>query len=229
MSTFKAGAKLVRICLGFLLLAGLFPACVHANEPSAWDALHNQSPAQQTDGGTAATTNNAAALGGEEPPSGWTLLLQVFFSLGLVIILIYLLLRFLANRKMGLQENGPMRIVSSLPVGNGKTIQMVMIGDSLYILGVGDTIQLIRHIPPGDELDLLLAEAEIKSTPGILPSWLPFLRGNRQEESMAAAIRQANPDDTFADLLERQWDEVNRESSVRPEQWNSDGKRGGQP
>jgi flagellar protein FliO/FliZ len=228
MNTFKAGAKLVGICLGFLLLAGLFPACIYANEPSAWDALHNQSAVPGTDGGAAATTDKAAATGGETP-SGWTLLLQVFFSLGLVIILIYLLLRFLANRKMGFHENGPMRIVSSLPVGNGKSIQMVMIGDSLYILGIGDSIQLIRHIPPGDELDLLLAEAEIKSTPGILPSWLPFLRGNQQEENMAAAIRQADSHDSFADLLERQWDEVNRDGSAKPETWNNGVKRGGQP
>jgi flagellar protein FliO/FliZ len=227
MRAVQAGKKLIRICCAVLLMVGLFPAYVHADEPSVMDALKNPSAVQQPDGG-AATTHDTGGIAVNQPKSGWIILLQVLFSLGLVILLIYLLLRFLANRQLGLGENGPMRIVSSLPLGNGKLVQLVMIGDSLYVLGIGENVQLIRHIPPGDEMDLLLAEAEIKSTARILPSWLPFLRSNKAEEDFSdTLLSQQDEKHSFSELLERHWVEVNHEGTGNPDVWSDGGKRGG--
>lgn len=148
-------------------------------------------------------------LPGTEPPSVWTLLLQVLFSLALVILLIVLLLRFLANRQVaGLNQSGAMKLIGSLAVGNGKTIHLVMLGDSLYLLGVGQDVRLLRHIPPGDELDLILSEVELKpSAVTRIGEWLAQLRGQRQSVTYKEE-REAS--DTFEQLLRKQWREMNQ-------------------
>ncbi len=156
-------------------------------------------------------------LPGKEPPSVWMLLLQVLFSLGLVILLIILLLRFLANRQVAaLNQSGPLKLIGTLAVGNGKTINLVMIGDSLYVLGVGEDVRLLRHIPPGDELDLILAEVELKPTAANkIGEWLAQLRGQRQTIT-PTEMREA--DNSFEELLRKQWREMNQSESRR-EPW----------
>ncbi len=205
------GGSLLGICCAILLLVGLHPASAYADEKtSVWDALQKPSAVNESDGG-AVSLPESTTLPGNQSPSGFMLFLQVVFSLGLIIVLIYLLLRFLAKKQVGNNQSGPMRVVNSLSMGNGKSIHLVMIGDSLYILGAGDTIQLIRHIPAGDEMDLLLAESEIKPQSGLLPDWLPFLRGKKESESLTTYTVQSGEElNTFSVMLDQQWEEVNQ-------------------
>lgn len=222
----RIGGSLLGICCAILLLVGLHPASAYAAaKTSVWDALQEPSAVKQSDGGTVSQPENIT-LASNNSPSGFMLFLQVVFSLGLIVVLIYLLLRFLAKKQVGNHQSGPMRVVSTLSMGNGKSLYLVMIGDSLYILGVGDTIQLIRHIPAGDEMDLLLAESEIKPQARVLPDWFPLLRGKKDAGSLVSASSQPEEDvDTFSALLDQQWEEVNQ--SEGPRKWNDGGNGGG--
>ncbi|MBO8162466.1 MAG: flagellar biosynthetic protein FliO [Brevibacillus sp.] len=206
--------RLSRIVCAVLILLGTFPYAGHAEdgETSVYDALQQQAdkPAGQPadSGDSKANAEGSVPLPGEEPPSGWMLLLQVLFSLGLVVLLLILLLRFLASRQFGgLSQNGPLKVVGTVSLGSGKSVSLVMIGDSLYVLGVGEDVRLLRHIPAGDELDVILAEAEMRPTAdSLLGGWLSQLRGQRQQNP----VSQLDPGDDFGELLRKQWEEVNR-------------------
>ena len=226
MNFHKFGGILLSFCCMILLLVGFHPTNAYADEKaSVWDTLQNPSAVKQTDGGTASEPESAP-LASNDSPSGFMLFLQVVFSLGLIIVLIYLLLRFLAKKQVGNSQSGPMRVVSSLSLGSNKSLHLVMIGDSLYILGIGDSVQLIRHIPAGDEMDLLLAEAEIKTQAKTLPDWFPFLRGKKASEIELPFTNQPAADvQSFSELLERQWEEVNQDK--RPKANWQDGDNGG--
>jgi flagellar protein FliO/FliZ len=228
MSFRQLGGLLLSICCAIVLLVGLSPANAYADEKtSVWDSLQKPSAVQPSDGG-GASQPDATLLGTSPAPSGFTLFLQVVFSLGLIIVLIYLLLRFLAKKQLGHNQSGPMRVVNSLSMGNGKSLHLVIIGDALYILGVGDNVQLIRHIPAGDEMDLLLAEAEIKPPTNVLPDWFPFLRGKREPDNMLEFSTQSyeENDQTFTDILNRQWEEVNQDKEADAN-WHDGGHGGG--
>ena len=58
--------------------------------------------------------------------------------------------------------------MSGYSLGNNRSLQLVMIGKTLYILGIGNDVQLLRTIEPGEEQDLLLQslaeETERKQT-----------------------------------------------------------------
>lgn len=217
----NTGARVALICCSFLLLLSLFSTNGYAaqkDEPKTVSEEYQN--AEKTSQNLSPSQNNSQAemvnLPGKDVPSGWTLLLQVIFSLGLIIVLIYLLVRFLAKRQIGnFNQNGPIKVISAMPLGNGKSVQVAMIGDSLYILGVGETITLLRHIPAGEEVDLVLADAEIKAATPLLNEWLPFLRRKREQEPLEL---QQNASGTFDELLEKQWSEIN-DTEMAAEQW----------
>ncbi|UFJ42138.1 flagellar biosynthetic protein FliO [Brevibacillus humidisoli] len=209
------------VLCALLLFVSAAPYAGHAagEEQNVTDALQSNDPATEI-GDNQDSVGDPIPLPGEEPPSMWMLLLQVIFSLGLVILLIFLLVRFLANRQLGgLNQSGPLKMVGTLSVGNGKTVNLVMIGESLYVLGVGQDVHLLRHIAPGDELDVILSEAEMKTTVGNkFGEWLSQLRGQRREED---ARFQQDAEGSFEELLRKQWAEVNHPTR-QGEQWLED-------
>ncbi|XOS92676.1 flagellar biosynthetic protein FliO [Brevibacillus laterosporus] len=140
-------------------------------------------------------------------------MVQIVFSLAVVVGLIYLLFKWLGKRQAGgFRESGPFRTVGGYSLGTGKSIQLVMIGDSLYVLGVGDNIQLIRQIPPGDELDVILADIENKAA----PDWSWNKLGHLfQAQSKTTSTHTQQTDASFDQLLDEQWREVSMRSNKR--------------
>jgi len=136
------------------------------------------------------------------------------FSLGLIIVLIYFVLRFLGKRQIG-QQQGPIKVISAASLGNGKTVQIVLIGDSLYVLGVGENVQLLRVIPPGEEADLILADAEIQPVKPPF-SWMPFGQKKQMEEEML--FPSGMEEKSFQELLDQQWEDV-KNKRVQKAEW----------
>jgi flagellar protein FliO/FliZ len=219
MGFYKAGAKLVCICCAMLLLFGLSPTISYAEEGNTvWDALNKPSSGQADNKGGQSSPADSARLPGTNAPSGWMFVLQVIFSLGLVIVLIYLLLRFLANRQIGLGQNGPFKVLGAISLGNGKSLQAVMIGDSLYILGVGENIQLVRHIPAGEEMDVILADVEMKSSAAVsVGEWFASLRQKKRQQPF---IQTKETGDSFEELLAKQWEQVTQQNEGSWEEQN---------
>lgn len=156
---------------------------------------------------------------------GWGLLVQFIFSLGLILLLIYFLLRFLAKRQIGgAGRNGGMKVISSISVGNGKSMQVVQIGDSLYVVGVGDAVTLLRHISPGDEMDTILEDSQIPLA--VAGKWEELLaRLKRKPQSDGFEMTgELNASRSFGEILDKQWDEVATEKKL--ELWDDETKRG---
>ncbi|MGG1250304.1 flagellar biosynthetic protein FliO [Brevibacillus agri] len=199
----NAGTRLLWIfSLILVLFVSALPIAVHA-EGTVADA-YNQGN----------TDKSNAPAGGEQPaaiPGSGTgsmigYLVQVIFSLGFIAVLIFFLLRFLGRRQVG-QSQGPIKIISAAALGNGKTLQVVMIGESLYIVGVGENVQLLRRIEPGEEVDLILADAEIAPIKNPLSlNWLPFGKKKQADEELLFSSDVDGK--TFQELLKGQWDNV---------------------
>ncbi len=224
-----AVAKLVIICSVLMLAIGLSAVHVQAEAGkdggSANDWIKQQSSTDKTPGATDTQPlqSDPNELQVNTPGSGWTFLLQVVFALGLVIVLIYLVLRFLASRQLGgASQTGAIKVVGAIPVGNGKSVQIAMIGDSLYVLGVGNEITLLRHIPAGDEMDVILAEAEMKSTPRKLEDWMALFKRNKQAHYVSAGEPQDSVK-SFDEVLDQEWKSVSTEAN--PSLYDSEAAR----
>ncbi|MGG1399045.1 flagellar biosynthetic protein FliO [Bacillus salipaludis] len=93
-------------------------------------------------------------------PSLFPLFIKFVVSFILVIGLLVVLLRFLSKRSSIMQSSGPVLPLGSQVLGNNRSLQVVLIGQTIYILGVGENITLVRSISQGEEFQQLLKSFE---------------------------------------------------------------------
>lgn len=79
----------------------------------------------------------------------------VFFVLVVIIVSIILLIRFLAQKNRGLLSNRSVKTLVGVHLGQNKSLQVVEIGRCLYIIGVGDNVELIEKINQQEEIDFI--------------------------------------------------------------------------
>ena len=103
------------------------------------------SPAQLGDntGGTALQSDSADI---------WALLVRTIFSLILIIGIFIVLMKILAQKNRQWTRGRAVRTVAGAPLGPNKSVQLVAIGRSLYVIGVGDNVQLIHKIDDPEEV-----------------------------------------------------------------------------
>ncbi len=92
------------------------------------------------------------------------LLIKLVFYTIVVVGLIYLLIRFLSKRQKKLQHHSVFTPIGGTPLGNNKSVQMVKVGDSLYMIGVGDNVNLLKEIEDKEEVERILEQAEEQKT-----------------------------------------------------------------
>lgn len=98
-------------------------------------------------------------------PSGYELygnLLTVFLSLALVIVLIVIFIKLLGRRNRLMQMNQSIRLLGGTGLGQNKSMQVVELGDTVYVLGVGEDITLIDKISDPEQVALLLSTFDLK-------------------------------------------------------------------
>ncbi|MCH6266817.1 flagellar biosynthetic protein FliO [Neobacillus citreus] len=133
-----------------------------AGDPSVYDAIH--------DGGKS-TPPKAEKIEDSGSSAIFPLFIKFVFSFILVIGLLFLFIRFLSKRGRLMQSSGPVLPLGGHSLGNNRSLQVVLIGQTIYILGVGETITLIRSINQGEEYQHLLEGFETQADP-LQVKWL---------------------------------------------------------
>ncbi|WCK52886.1 flagellar biosynthetic protein FliO [Aneurinibacillus sp. Ricciae_BoGa-3] len=132
------------------------------------------------------------SLNESQPVSGdsssvFPLLLQTFFALFLIIGFIYLLFHFLNKRQRQFFGKTFVRPLGGCSLGPQKSLQLVQIGSSIYIVGVGEDVSLIQQINDPAEVEKLLnaVDAQFDTTNAMqLPNLLVnFIQKNRSQGS----------------------------------------------
>jgi flagellar protein FliO/FliZ len=112
-------------------------------------------------------------------------LLALFFVVGLLLAL----LKFINRKNRKFDQHKLMKNVGGLSLGQQKSIQLVVIGDSYYLIGVGDEVRLLKEITDPEEISALeryFVEDELQSPPGLgnkLLTMLPLGKGDAVDES----------------------------------------------
>jgi flagellar protein FliO/FliZ len=124
---------------------------VHASEKTVYDNFHKN---KQQD-------NNLTQKQAQSTPSMGLYVFQFIGSFLLIIGLLFFVLKYVSRKSKILQGGGVFHAIGGHSFGNHRSLQMLMIGDTLYILGVGDSVNLIRTIPPGEEQTKLLESVAV--------------------------------------------------------------------
>jgi flagellar protein FliO/FliZ len=134
-----------------------------AEEPTVYDTLK-----KEEGNSIPASPNNVEG----KSPTIFPMFMKFIFSFILVIGLLLLLLRFLSKRNGLVQSSGPVLPLGGHNLGNNKSVQVILIGETIYVVGVGENINLIRSIPKGEEYQHLLEIYENQSEGISSPKWL---------------------------------------------------------
>lgn len=72
--------------------------------------------------------------------------LRMIAALAFVVFLLYVLLKFVNKKNLANQSNSLVKNLGGVSVGGKNSVQIVKIGNEIYILGVGEEVRLIKEI-----------------------------------------------------------------------------------
>ncbi|MDQ0494284.1 MULTISPECIES: flagellar biosynthetic protein FliO [Paenibacillus] len=126
----------------------------------------------------------------------------VLFVLILIIVLIVYLIRFLSKRNQSWFSNRSVRILGGVGLGPNKSLQLVEVGSSVYLIGVGEDIRLVDKVSDPEEVEQILAaleqEASLQRGP-IAPLFAKIADKLRRNN---AAQQQSEEETSFHEMFE---------------------------
>ncbi|MFD2333203.1 flagellar biosynthetic protein FliO [Cohnella sp. GCM10020058] len=137
--------------------------------------------------------------------SSWDML-WVLLVLLLMIGGIVMLLRFVGKRNRGWWINRSLRSLGGLTLGTNKSMQVVEWNNRIYVLGVGENVQLLESITDPEVVAALIAQydnadASAKSpVPPWLKQWLNRRGGN---SGISKAVDNGPDTSSFEQTLEK--------------------------
>lgn len=88
--------------------------------------------------------------------------IKILFSLAFVLVLLIMVIKFLNKRNLSYQQNTLVRNIGGISVGAQKSVQLLHIGNSVYIVGVGEEVRLLKEVESPEEVQQILAYFEEK-------------------------------------------------------------------
>ncbi|MCG7376919.1 flagellar biosynthetic protein FliO [Paenibacillus sp. ACRSA] len=130
-------------------------------------------------------------------------LVWVIVVLAVILALIVYLIRFLNKRNQQWFRNGTVRILGGVGLGPNKSLQIIEIGGNVYLLGVGDDIQLVDKISDLDEAQRIIDsfEREASSPNGSLSPLINKLTARFRKEEPPREI-ELEDTTSFHELFE---------------------------
>ncbi|NGZ75494.1 flagellar biosynthetic protein FliO [Saccharibacillus alkalitolerans] len=134
----------------------------------------------------------------------YSYLVWVIFVLIAIVALIVFLIRYLGKRNRGWFGGRSVRTLGGVGLGQNKSLQIVQIGGSIYLIGVGEDISLIDKVSGTEEVEQLIEALEQESAgPNLtLPAWAEKFTSRFRSGSSAPAEAEELEAASFQQLFE---------------------------
>jgi flagellar protein FliO/FliZ len=175
--TWKNWIRILTISLLFSLLP---LSVVEAKEGTVYEQFEKELPVDRSE-----TIVNQKP----EKASVFPYALKFIGSFLLILLLLFIVLKYLSEKTKNYSGGGPFHALGGHSLGNNRSVQMVMVGDTLYLLGVGEDVNLIRAIPPGEEQKRLLQSVAEKPLDTVT-KWGTQLEKTSQEKWDELLLKQ---------------------------------------
>lgn len=107
-------------------------------------------------------------------------LLRMIFALALILGLIYVSLKFINKRNKLFQKASVLENLGGISVGPNKSVQLIRIGSKVYLIGVGDNVDMLKEIEDETVIEELLNQDEGEQ--GLHTSSLMTLFRSREQQ-----------------------------------------------
>jgi flagellar protein FliO/FliZ len=129
----------------------------------------------------------------------------VIFCLILIIALFFIIIKVIAQKNRLMISGRSVKLIGGVSIGQNKSIQVVEVGHTLFVVGVGDNVQLISKIEDAEEIEFIVDHMHIRGNKDFptfqsLGKWFKSLKGQQHnaEEDLSTSFQQV-----FHDKMER--------------------------
>lgn len=190
----------------FAMVSNVYDDC---NENPELCSDENISDDNKTDAETESTESASVSVGVGE-------YIKIVLALVFVIGLLLVILKFLNKRNLAYQQNTIIKNIGGLSVGQQKSVQLLHIGNRIYVVGVGEDIQLIKEIESADEVEQLLNQIDqnqkmVTTTPYIAELFKNFSKKDQPKDISNSP--------KFNDMFSEKLDEMKQQRSDELERW----------
>ncbi|MFD2044114.1 flagellar biosynthetic protein FliO [Ornithinibacillus salinisoli] len=209
--------KKISISVTFILL--LFISCftVHAiaeekndqeerDDGTAKSMFENEDEDSEESGDETPPTNPDNNLSTTENGNSGSMvfdLVKMVFALLLVLALIYLLLKFLNKRNKLFSKVKALENVGGLTLGPNKSIQIIRVGSKLYMVGVGDNVELLHEITDEDMKKEILTSYEKQHNFSASGVWSTFMQPKSEVTESTNTRKKNDFKNMFATELDK--------------------------
>lgn len=89
---------------------------------------------------------------------------KMIVALFFVLAIIYIILLLLRRKNKLYQHSKMLENLGGIPLGPNRSVQLIRVGSKVYLVGVGEQIQLITEITEQDVVDSLIEQTEREET-----------------------------------------------------------------
>ena len=136
--------------------------------------------------------------------TGWDFI-KMFLALGFVLLLIYGAMKLVNKRNHLFDSQKTILNVGGTTLGNNKSLQIVKVGNSLLVLGVSDSIQLLKEVSDEEEKEAILRAYQDRMESSINSEQLIGLFGKWKDKQ---SVKTTN---SFSSLLKEQLKDLTNE------------------
>lgn len=207
--------KCLPACL-ILLFIFTFPSLFASADDNILDCIENPEQCEGNDFGNNekddAKENEKSAVG----VTAWDYT-RTIFALIFVVALLFGLLKFINNRNRQYDKNRLMKNMGGLSLGQHKSIQLVNVGNTYYLIGVGEEIRLLKEITDEKEIATLVEyyEEVDESLPTGLFNQLLTLITSRKNKKVDQYNNRNNEPQDFGNIFNTRLNEMKEERKRR--------------
>lgn len=162
-----------------------------------------------SDDETAATDSSSVSVGFWE-------YIKIVIALVFVLGLLLFVLKFLNKRNLSYQQNSVIRNIGGLSVGPQKSVQLVQISNRIYVLGIGEDIQLIKEISAPEDVEQLLAQYGDNQLDGSATPYIVELVKKFSKKNQPTNVTESPK---FNEMFNERIDKIKQERSEELERW----------
>jgi flagellar protein FliO/FliZ len=137
--------------------------------------------------------------------SGLKMVGYVIFCLILIIALFFIIIKVISQKNKLLMAGRSIKTIGGVSLGQNKSLQVVEVGHTLFVVGVGDNVQLVSKIEDSEEIEYILEHLHIRGNKDFptfqsFGKWFKSLRGQPdvEDDDLSASFHQV-----FHEKMER--------------------------
>lgn len=135
------------VILTFIWISNLFISTTYAEQvQNIKDCLEQNEDCLEQDSLVDSSTEENSDDERFQETSFFFNVVKMVFALLLILALIFFLSKLMNKKNNSLQQLNVMENMGGISVGQNKSIQIVRIGTSFYVIGVGENIELLKEI-----------------------------------------------------------------------------------